>query len=186
MPLISLAQAYRIAPRVHGAARVPLPQPGPQAAQRGARARPDDERGSDGRFDDDDCDTVRRSPLLRALLRSLQLSDAALGAHDGVLERALIVFARALNLATGDVDAAAQPAAGRAGDAAQRRVRNEQQLLVAFAELQHAAGRAGAVSHEALQARLAAFLHALARELHVDDDRAGEATQPGSLISVRA
>lgn len=186
MPLISLAQAYRIAPRAHGAARAPSLQPASQAAERGARPRPEDERGNDGRFDDDDCDTVRRSPLLRALLRSLLLPDAAVGAYDEVLERALIAFARALNLATGDVDATAQPAAERAGDAAQRRARNEQLLLVAFAELQHAARRPGAVSHEALQERLGAFLHALARELHVDDERAVEATQPGSLISVRA
>ena len=103
-----------------------------------------------------------------------------------MLEHALIGFARALNLATGDVDAAPQPAPARADDAAQRRARNEELLLVAFAELQHAAGRRGASTREALQAQLGAFLHALARELHVDDDRAGEATQPGSLISVHA
>ena len=96
------------------------------------------------------------------------------------------MFARALNQATGDVDAVPQPALARAEEAAQRRARNEELLLVAFAELQHAAGRRGATTREALQAQLGAFLHALARELHVDDDRAGEATQPGSLISVQA
>ena len=37
-----------------------------------------------------------------------------------------------------------------------------------------------------LQADLGVFLHELARQLNIDDDRAGEATQPGSLISVHA
>jgi len=183
MPFMSLSQAYRVAPRASVAALTP--HGAPPAADREARARRDGERDGDGHFDSEHgCDSVRRSPLLRALMRSLRLPDAA--AHDAVLERALIAFARALNLATGDVDATPQPAPARAGDAAQRRARHEEQLLAAFAELQHAAGRAGATSCEASQAQLGAFLHALARELHVEDDRAGEATQPGSLISVRA
>jgi hypothetical protein len=59
-------------------------------------------------------------------------------------------------------------------------------LLMAFAELQHAAGRPGAATREALQSQLGTFLHALARHLQVDDERAGEATEPGSLISVHA
>jgi hypothetical protein len=183
MPFMSLSQAYRVAPRASVAA--PTPQGAQSAADREARARRDGERGGDSRFDGEhDCDSVRRSPLLRALLRSLGVPDAA--AHDAVLERALIAFARALNLASGDVDAAPQPAPARAGEAAQRRARHEEQLLVAFAELQHAAGHPDATTREALQAQLGTFLHALARELHVDNDRAGEATQPGSLISVRA
>ena len=41
-------------------------------------------------------------------------------------------------------------------------------------------------TREALQSQLGAFLQTLARELHIDDDRAGAATQPGSLISVLA
>jgi hypothetical protein len=67
-----------------------------------------------------------------------------------------------------------------------RMPRNEARLLTAFAELQHAAGRPGAATREALQSQLHSFLHALARHLQVDDERAGEATQPGSLISVHA
>ena len=106
--------------------------------------------------------------------------------HDATLERALIEFTRALNLATRDVDAMPQPALARADETAQRRARNEEQLMVGFAELRHAAGQPNAPTHEALQAQLSAFLHALARHLNVADDRAGEATQPGSLISVQA
>jgi len=177
MPVTSLSQTYRITPLAREAAPVP-------AAEHDARRR---RRGGHG--DDPyepDCDSVRRSPLLRALLRALRLPEAAIGDHDAVLERSLIAFARALNLASGDVDATPQPVPSRAGDAAQRRARQEEQLLVAFAELQHAAGQPLAATREALQLQLGAFLHALARELHVDEDRAGEATQPGSLISVRA
>jgi hypothetical protein len=42
-----------------------------------------------------------------------------------------------------------------------------------------------APAREALKA-CSAFLHALARHLNVADDRAGEATQTGNLISVQA
>lgn len=178
MPLPSLSRAYRVAPR--GAAAWGPPEAGERDARRDRR-----HEGS-GADAEPDCDSARRSPLLRALLRALQLPAAAAGAHDGIVERSLIAFARALNLATGDTDAVPQPTMARAGDAAQRRARNEEQLLAAFAELLHAAGRPRAATREALQAQLADTLHALARELHVDDDRAGEATQPGSLISVRA
>jgi len=188
MAFMSLSQAYRIAPLARDAARTPSPAVAPRPANgRDPRAHREGERGDDGRHDGDhDIDSVRRSPLLRALLRALQMPQVATGAPDAVLEHALIGFARALNLATGDVDVAPQPAPARADDAAQRRARHEELLLVAFAELQHATGRRGAVTREALQAQLGAFLHALARELHVDDDRAGEATHPGSLISVHA
>jgi len=187
MPFISLSQAYRIAPRAHDAVRKPSPKAAAPAGERDPRAGRDGGQGDDNRPEGDpDIDSVRRSPLLRALLRSLQVPQAATAAPDAVLEHALIGFARALNLATGDVDAAPQPAPARADDAAQRRARNEELLLVAFAELQHAAGRGVASTREALQAQLGAFLHALARELHVDHDRAGEATHPGSLISVHA
>ena len=180
MPLLSLTQAYRVSPRA-GAAWAPSPQP---AAERDARRgqRDDDARSEAA----PDCDSVRHSPLLRALLRALRLPGVATGGQDVVLERALIGFARALNLATGDADASPQPAPARASDAAQRRARHEEQLLVAFAELQHATGRPQAATREASQSQLGDFLHALARELHVDDDRTGEATQPGSLISIRA
>ncbi|MFI4932129.1 MAG: hypothetical protein ACHP83_17935 [Burkholderiales bacterium] len=185
MSLLSLSQAYRIAPRVRDAARTP-PPPMP-ASERNPRDRRDGERADGGRPEtDQDCDSVRRSPLLRALLRALQVPQAATAAQDSVLERALIVFARALNQATGEVDAVPQPAPARAEEAAQRRARNEELLLVAFAELRHSAGHRGAATREATQAQLGAFLQVLARALHVDDDRAGEATQPGSLISVRA
>ncbi|MFO1222126.1 MAG: hypothetical protein U1E90_03410 [Burkholderiaceae bacterium] len=178
MPLPSLSRAYRVAPR-GGAAWSP-----PEAGERDARRdRRDEASGADA---EPGCDSVRHSPLLRALLRALHLPAAAAGAHDGIVERALIAFARALNLATGDADPAPQPAMARASDAAQRRARNEEQLLAAFSELQHAAGRPRPATREALQAQLTDTLHALARELHVDGDRAGEATQPGSLISVRA
>lgn len=184
MSYFSLSQAYRIAPRGRDAARTPAPQAllarPDRDGQRGRDHASDDGRREDG----DDCDSVRRSPLLRALMKALQVP--MVGAHDLVLERALIAFARALNLATGDAETTPSPAAARAADTAQRRAHNEEQLLVAFAELQHAAGRAAAATREALQVQLGDFLHALARELHIDDDRAGEATQPGSLISVQA
>jgi hypothetical protein len=192
MSFMSLSQAYRIAPRGRDVARVSSPRPAAMlAAERDPRTGHEGEREGGrpdgGRPDGEpDIDSVRRSPLLRALLRSLQMPEAATGAPDAVLERALIEFARALNVATSDVDAAPQPTLARADDVAQRRARNEELLLIAFAELQHAAGRRGAPPREALQVQLGAFLHALARELHVDDDRAGEATHPGSLISVHA
>lgn len=186
MSFVSLSQAYRIVPRAGPAARMPPPKAAAVQAS-DPRAGRDGGQGDDGRpAGEPDIDSVRRSPLLRALLRSLQLPQAATESADAALERALIGLARALNLATGDVDAAPQPVPARADDAAQRRARNEERLLVAFAELQHAAGRRGAPTREVLQAQLGAFLHALAGELHVDDERAGEATQPGSLISVLA
>jgi len=187
MPFISLSQAYRIAPLARDAVRTPSPRAAAPAGERDRRAGRDGGRGDDSRSEGDpDIDSVRRSPLLRALLRSLRMPQVATAAADAVLEHALIGFARALNRATGDADAAPQPAPVRADDAAQRRARNEELLLVAFAELQHAAGRGVAPTREALQAQLGDFLHALARELHVDDDRAGEATHPGSLINVHA
>jgi len=186
MPFTSLSQAYRIAPRTSEVTRAPatraLPTP---AVGLDVRARHDDRADADGQPEaTHDRDSVRRSPLLRALLKALRVSAAR--SHDAILERALLEFARALNLASGDVDTTPQPALARADEAAQRRARNEEQLLVAFAELQHAAGRPDAATREALQAKLGEFLHALARHLDVADDRTGEATQPGSLISVQA
>ena len=190
MPFLSLSQTYRIAPRARVAGHAPvsgaLPAP---AIARDARASRDEARADDPQAEpetDTDCDSVRRSPLLRALLLALQIPPAKAGTHDAVLERALIEFARALNLATADADSLPQPAMARAEEAALRRSRNEERLLAAFAELQHGAGRPEAATREALQSRLSGFLHALARHLQIDDDRAGEATQPGSLISVRA
>jgi len=177
MPLMSLSQTYRIAP-LRDAASAPSPQPAALTADRESR-----QRGEHEAADERACDSVRRSPLLRALLRALRLPDAAPDVH---LERALIAFARALNLASGDAEGVPQPAVSRAGDAAQRRARHEELLLAAFAELLHTAGRPGVATREALQVQLGDCLHALAGELHVDDERAGEATQPGSLISVRA
>jgi hypothetical protein len=44
----------------------------------------------------------------------------------------------------------------------------------------------GAASRAALQSQLGAFLHELARQLNIDEERAGEVTQPGSLICVHA
>ena len=186
MSFTSLTQAYRIAPRTTGVTRTlsinALPTP---AVGLDARARRDDRADEGGQPEaTHDRDSVRRSPLLRALLLALQVPRTR--SDDAVLERALIEFARALNLATGDVDATSQPAPARADETAQRRARNEERLLVAFAELQHAAGRPGAPTRETLQAQLSTFLHALARHLNIADDRAGEATQPGSLINVEA
>jgi hypothetical protein len=184
MPFTSLSQTYRIAPRavVRAPAAGVLPTP---VAARDPRAGRDDAQAEPRHPDaDPDCDSVRRSPLLRALLLALQ-PYVTTGAYDAVLERALIEFARALNLATSDTGTAPQPALARAEETAQRRLRNEQHLLAAFAELQHAAGRPDAPTREALQSQLSVFLNALARHLQIDDDRAGEATQP-SLISVRA
>src|SRR5262245_41122934 len=188
MSFMSLSQAYRVVPRVRDAARTPAVglAPTPQTDRDAKHGRERDlARDHDARPDDSqDCDSVRHSPLLNALTLALQVPFGR--AHDLALERALIGFARALNLATGDAEATPAPATVRAADAAQRRARNEEQLLVAFGELQHAASRAVASNREALQAQLGAFLHARARQLQVDDDRAGEATQPGSLISVHA
>jgi len=186
MSLPSLSQAYRIAPRTRDVTGTPAPKALPTpVVGLDARARRDDRADEEGQPEaTHDRDSVRRSPLLRALLQALQVSQTR--SDDAILERALIEFARALNLATGDVDDTPQPALARADETAQRRARNEERLLVAFAELQHAAGRPSAPAREALQAQLSTFLHALARHLNIADDRTGEATQPGSLISVQA
>ena len=189
MSFTSLSQTYRIAPRTRAVAPAPraLASGSALALAREPELRRDGERADDsGRAVEPDCDSVRRSPLLRALLLALQTPVTPGGTPDATLEGALIEFARALNLATSDVEGLPQPAPVRAEDAAQRRTRNEERLLAAFAELQHAAGRPGAATREALQSQLHSFLHALARHLQVDDERAGEATQPGSLISVHA
>jgi len=73
----------------------------------------------------------------------------------------------------------------RADEAARRRAAHESQLLAAFGALLHAVGQPLA-SPQALQERLGEFLHQLARQLDADDERAGEATRPGSLIDIRA
>ncbi|HEU5293168.1 MAG TPA: hypothetical protein VFU71_00110 [Burkholderiaceae bacterium] len=191
MPFGSLTQAYNVAPSRRDSARALAPLPARVVNPDGRARRERDARGDTGPERDaegdrhHDCDSASRSPLMRALMLALQPVGSSARA-DAMLERALIAFARALNQATSDNDAAPQPAVARAGDAMQRRARNEDLLLVAFAELQHAAGRTGAPTREVLQVQLNAFLHTLARHLHVDDDRAGEATQPGSLISVYA
>jgi hypothetical protein len=132
-----------------------------------------------------DCDSAQRSPLLQALKLALKPMPTATVKDEVALERALIAFARALNQASHDADAGAQPAAVRADDAARRRAHNEEQLLAAFAALQQAAGHA-VRSPLGLQEQLGEFLHQLARQLNVDQERAGEATLPGSLISVHA
>jgi hypothetical protein len=142
MSFTSLSQAYRIAPRTRDVTRTPAPKALPiPAVGLDPRARSDDRADEEGHPQAavHDRDSVRRSPLLRALLQALQLSETR--SDDAILERALIEFARALNLATGDVDATPQPALARADETAQRRARNEERLLVAFAELQRA-GRA--------------------------------------------
>jgi hypothetical protein len=192
MSFVPLSKAYRIAPSARDAARIQAPAPlsaptvDPDARSRRGHTDERDAEAEAERASDRDCDSVVRSPLLRALMLVLQLPTMAAGRDGAVLERALIELARALNQASNDADAAALPAASRAGDAARRRARNEEQLLVAFAELQHAAGRPSAATREALQSQLGAFLHELAQRLHLRDDAASEATQPGSLISVRA
>jgi hypothetical protein len=194
MSFVSLSQAYKIAPSRRDAARTPVTAPlqtpavHPDAqARRGHDARPDaqPEREAEpqrGR----DCDSASRSPLMRALILALQPARPSDVRADVALERALIVFARALNLASSDADAAQQPAAARADEAARRRAEHEDALLDAFAALARAAGRALPAARNELQMQLGDFLHQLARQLNIDDDRAGEATQPGSLISVRA
>jgi hypothetical protein len=190
MSFVPLSKAYRNAPSARDTARIqapaPLSAPTVDPDARSRREHADDRDAEAERASDRDCDSVVRSPLLRALMLALQLPTMAAGRDGAVLERALIELARALNQASNDADAAALPAASRAGDAARRRARNEEQLLVAFAELQHAAGRPPAATREALQSQLGAFLHELAQRLHLRDDAASEATQPGSLISVRA
>ena len=190
MSFASLSQAYRIAPSRRDGARAPArlqaPAVNPDAPRHPRRDGHDDadpDRGAQtarGR----DCDSASRSPLMRSLLQALRPAEAA--AADATLEHALIAFARALNQASGDGDSAARPAFVRADDAARRRADHEAALLGAFDGLQQAAGRPRARSTVELQAQLGEFLHELARQLDIEDDRAGEATQPGSLISVRA
>jgi hypothetical protein len=195
MSFVSLLQAYKIAPSRRDAARTtvtaPLQTPAidPDAQ---ARYGPDERAGGNGAGGDPearhgrDCDSASRSPLMRALVAALQPMQPAHLRADAALERALIAFARALNLASSDADSAQQPAAARADEAARRRAMHEEALLDAFAALTQAAGRPQPASRGVLQMQLGDFLHQLARQLNVDDDRAGEATQPGSLISIRA
>lgn len=184
MSLLSLSQAYRIAPKRDAA---PLATPTVDPDARGRRDPESDRDSSHGSARDEprDCDSAQRSPLLQALKQALKPAPTATVKDEVVLERALIAFARALNQATHDADAAPQPAAVRADDAARRRAHNEEQLLAAFSALQQAAGRALPSPHT-LQQQLGEFLHQLARQLNVDAERAGEVTQPGSLISIHA
>ena len=185
MPLLSLSQAYRITP-LRDAARAdvpPTPTVDPDA--RGRRDPQRDSSQSRPRDEARDCDSAQRSPLLQALKQALRPVPTATVKDEVVLERALIAFARALNQATHDADAAPQPTAVRADDVARRRAQNEEQLLAAFAALQQSAGRA-VPSRHTLQDQLAEFLHQLARKLNVNEESAGEVTQPGSLISIHA
>ncbi|HVQ06520.1 MAG TPA: hypothetical protein VMT14_23515 [Burkholderiaceae bacterium] len=194
MSFVSLSQAYKIAPSRRDAARTPVaaPQQTPAVNPDAQPRRGHDERGDPGheRAPDAphgrDCDSASRSPLMRALVLALRPARPSNVRADVALERALIAFARALNLASTDADSPAQPAAVRADEAARRRAQHEEALLDAFAALAQAAGRPQAQTRAALQVELGDFLHQLARELNIDDDRAGEATQPGSLISVHA
>jgi hypothetical protein len=185
MPLLSLSQAYRIAP-LRDAARADAP-PTP-TVDRDARGRREPQRdGGQDRARDEarDCDSAQRSPLLQALKQALRPAPTATVKDEVTLERALIAFARALNQATHDADAVPQPAAVRADDVARRRAENEEQLLAAFAALQQSAGRAVPTRHT-LQDQLAEFLHQLARKLNANDEIAAEVTQPGSLIDILA
>jgi hypothetical protein len=188
MPLLSLSQAYHIAPKRDVARpQAPLATPTVDPDARGRREQPAERDPGHGRNPDEprDCDSAQRSPLLQALKLALGPAPSASVRDEVTLERALIAFARALNQATHDADAAAQPAAVRADDVARRRARNEEQLLASFAALQQAAGRS-VTSPQALQNLLGDFLHQLARQLNVDEQHAGDVTQPGSLISIRA
>jgi len=188
MPLLSLSQAYRIAPRRDaGPTHAPLAVTTVDPDARGRREPEPQRDGAPGRGHDEprDCDSAQRSPLLQALKLALKPMPTVTVKDEVALERTLIAFARALNQATHDADGAPQPAAVRADDAARRRARNEEQLLAAFEALQQAAGHAVPSSH-ALQEQLGEFLHQLARQLNVDQHHAGEVTQPGSLISVHA
>jgi hypothetical protein len=194
MSFVLLSQAYKIAPSRRDAARTQAPAPlqapatnpdaHPHHARHGERDGAQHREGDVDRGRD--CDSASRSPLMRALIQALQPAAATGGRADLVLERALIAFARALNLATNDAETTPHPAAARADEVARRRASLEEELLDAFAALQRAAARPGAVSRAVLQAQLGAFLHELARQLNIDEERAGEATQPGSLISVHA
>ncbi|HET9205027.1 MAG TPA: hypothetical protein VFO28_02230 [Burkholderiaceae bacterium] len=194
MSFVSLSQAYKIAPSRRDAARTPVAAPlqTPAVNPDTQPRRGHDERGEPGHerapeaSHGRDCDSASRSPLMRALVLALRPARPSNVRADVALERALIAFARALNLASSDADSPPQPAAVRADEAARRRAEHEEALLDAFAALAQAAGRPQPESRAALQAELGDFLHQLARELNVDDDRAGEATQPGSLISVHA
>jgi hypothetical protein len=188
MPLLSLSQAYRIAPRRDGARpSAPLATTAVDPDARGRR-EPDAERDTGPRRNRDEsreCDSAQRSPLLQALKRALNPAPTVSVKDEVVLERALIAFARALNQATHDADPAPQPAAARADEAARRRALHEEQLLSAFAALLRAAGH-DVAAPPVVQDQLGEFLHQLARVLNVDQERAGEATMPGSLISVHA
>jgi len=188
MPLLSLSQAYRIAPRRDGVrTTAPLATTAVDPDARGRRD-PEGERDNGarrGRDEPRDCDSAQRSPLLQALKQALQPAPTVTVKDEVVLERALIAFARALNQATHDADPVPQPAAARADEAARRRALHEEQLLAAFAALLSAAGHTVGTTH-LLQDQLGEFLHQLARVLNVDQERAGEATMPGSLISVHA
>lgn len=194
MSFVSLSQAYKIAPSRRDAARTPVAAPlqTPAVNPDTQPRRGHDERGEPGHerapeaSHGRDCDSASRSPLMRALVLALRPARPSNVRADVALERALIAFARALNLASSDADSPPQPAAVRADEAARRRAEHEEALLDAFAALAQAAGRPQPESRAALQGELGDFLHQLARELNVDDDRAGEATQPGSLISVHA
>jgi len=188
MPLLSLSQAYRTAPKRDAErANAPLATPTVDPDARGRREADADRDASQGSARDEprDCDSAQRSPLLQALKQALKPAPTTTVKDEVTLERALIAFARALNQATHDADAVAQPAAVRADDAARRRAHNEEQLLAAFAALEVAAGRVLPSAHT-LQEQLGEFLHQLARQLNVDAERAGEVTQPGSLISIHA
>jgi hypothetical protein len=194
MPFVSLAQAYKIAPSRRDGARTTVAAPLPTTAidpdahpRRGHDERSDPGHGrTDEGASSRDCDSASRSPLMRALVLALRPARSSNVRADVALERALIAFARALNLASSDADSPPQPAAVRADEAARRRAQHEEALLDAFGALAQAAGRPPAETRAALQAELGDFMHQLARELNIDDDRAGEATQPGSLISVHA
>jgi hypothetical protein len=185
MSYLSLSQAYRITP-LRDAARADTTTPTP-TVDPDARGRREPERDGRGRARDEarDRDSAQRSPLLQALKVALDPAPTATIRDEVVLERALIAFARALNQASHDADSATQPAAVRADDAARRRAHNEEQLLAAFAALRLAAGHAVPQRHT-LQDQLAEFLNHLARKLNLDEERAGEATQPGSLIDILA
>jgi len=175
MPLLSLSQAYRIAPKRDAArANAPLATPTVDPDARGRREADADRDASQGSARDEprDCDSAQRSPLLQALKQALRPAQTATVKEEVVLERALIAFARALNQATHDADPAPQPTAVRADEIARRRAENEEQLLAAFAALQQAAGRAVPTRHT-LQDQLAEFLHQLLQPLAAQSEVRG-------------